>query len=87
MDDCARAGKTLVAGGGKCLGSNLHSKWCPPCPPCSLRPLTPVLLLIGSNVFMTLAWYGHLRFKHVDLWKVILISWLIALIVRPSSKD
>ncbi len=29
---------------------------------------------------MTFAWYGHLRFKHVSLWKVILISWLIAFI-------
>ena len=27
---------------------------------------------------MTMAWYGHLRFKHVTLWKVVLISWLIA---------
>ena len=40
--------------------------------------LTPVLLLIGSNVFMTLAWYGHLRFKQVPLAGVILVSWAIA---------
>ena len=39
--------------------------------------LTVVLLLI-SNVFMTFAWYGHLRFREVALWKVVLISWLIA---------
>lgn len=38
-----------------------------------------VLLLIASNVFMTIAWYGHLRFKSTALWKVILISWAIAL--------
>lgn len=38
-----------------------------------------ILLLIGSNLFMTLAWYGHLKYKMVDLWKVILVSWLIAL--------
>ena len=31
----------------------------------------PVLLLIGSNTFMTFAWYGHLKFKGVALWKVI----------------
>jgi len=37
-----------------------------------------ILLLIVSNVFMTFAWYGHLKFKDVKLWKVILISWLIA---------
>jgi uncharacterized protein (DUF486 family) len=36
------------------------------------------VLLVLSNVFMTIAWYGHLKFKEVDLWKVILISWLIA---------
>jgi uncharacterized protein (DUF486 family) len=37
-----------------------------------------ILLLIGSNVFMTFAWYGHLRFREVALWKVILASWGIA---------
>lgn len=37
-----------------------------------------VLLLIISNVFMTMAWYGHLRFKSAPLWEVIVISWLIA---------
>lgn len=37
-----------------------------------------ILLLLASNIFMTAAWYGHLKFKHVDLWKVILVSWLIA---------
>jgi uncharacterized protein len=37
-----------------------------------------ILLLIGSNIFMTFAWYGHLKFKGVSLWKVILTSWLIA---------
>ena len=31
----------------------------------------PVLMLIGSNIFMTFAWYGHLKFKEVALWKVI----------------
>jgi uncharacterized protein len=39
-----------------------------------------VLLLVVSNVFMTAAWYGHLRFKHHSLWKVILVSWLIAFV-------
>src|SRR3954454_472801 len=37
-----------------------------------------VLLLLASNVFMTIAWYGHLRFKGVALWKVVLASWGIA---------
>lgn len=38
-----------------------------------------VLLLLCSNVFMTVAWYGHLRFRGYPLWAVILCSWLIAL--------
>ncbi|MEI9954416.1 MAG: DMT family protein [Pseudomonadota bacterium] len=37
-----------------------------------------ILLLIGSNLFMTAAWYGHLKYRGVALWKVILISWGIA---------
>lgn len=38
----------------------------------------PVLLLGISNLFMTAAWYWHLKFHDVTLWKVILISWAIA---------
>lgn len=37
-----------------------------------------VVLLLVSNVWMTLAWYGHLKFKSSALWKVILVSWAIA---------
>ena len=37
-----------------------------------------ILLLIGSNLFMTAAWYGHLKYRGVALWKVVLISWGIA---------
>jgi len=37
-----------------------------------------VLLLTISNIFMTIAWYGHLRYRQAVLWKVILVSWLIA---------
>jgi len=37
-----------------------------------------IVLLIISNTFMTFAWYGHLRFENVPLWKVILVSWGIA---------
>ena len=40
--------------------------------------LTPILLLIGSNVFMTFAWYGHLKYTDRPLWIVILVSWGIA---------
>jgi uncharacterized protein (DUF486 family) len=37
-----------------------------------------IILLTISNVFMTTAWYGHLKYKESALWKVILVSWLIA---------
>ncbi len=37
-----------------------------------------ILLLCCSNIFMTIAWYGHLKFENVPLWKVIVISWGIA---------
>jgi len=40
----------------------------------------PIALLVCSNVFMTFAWYGHLKFKEAPLWTVILISWGIAFI-------
>ena len=39
----------------------------------------PIVLLIGSNIFMTFAWYGHLKFKDKPLLLVILVSWGIAL--------
>lgn len=42
--------------------------------------LLPILLLIGSNVFMTLAWYGHLRFKDAPISGVILAAWGIAFV-------
>src|ERR1041384_58607 len=38
----------------------------------------PIALLVVSNLFMTFAWYGHLRFKQHSLWVVILASWGIA---------
>ena len=37
-----------------------------------------IVLLIFSNIFMTVAWYGHLKFEQQPLWKVVLISWGIA---------
>ncbi|MEW9921939.1 DMT family protein [Marimonas sp. MJW-29] len=40
----------------------------------------PVLMLVASNVFMTVAWYGHLKFPTAALWLVVLVSWSIALI-------
>jgi uncharacterized protein len=40
--------------------------------------MTTILLLVASNVFMTFAWYGHLKFREFPLWQVILASWGIA---------
>jgi uncharacterized protein len=40
----------------------------------------PIILLIGSNLFMTLAWYGHLKFTDKPLWQVVLASWAIAFV-------
>jgi uncharacterized protein (DUF486 family) len=39
-----------------------------------------IVLLVISNIFMTFAWYGHLKFKNSPLWKVILVSWFIAFV-------
>ena len=44
------------------------------------KAFTPIVLLILSNVFMTVAWYGHLKYKEAPLFKVIMISWLIAFV-------
>lgn len=41
--------------------------------------LTTIVLLCVSNIFMTFAWYGHLKYKAAPLYAVILISWGIAL--------
>ena len=43
-----------------------------------IRQFIPIIFLTISNVFMTFAWYGHLKFKNSALWAVILVSWLIA---------
>ncbi len=43
-----------------------------------MRQFYPCILLLISNVFMTFAWYGHLKFKSASLWLVILVSWGIA---------
>jgi uncharacterized protein (DUF486 family) len=51
--------------------------------------LTPILLVL-SNVFMTYAWYGHLKHKEMPLWKAVVISWGIAffeyLIMIPANR-
>jgi uncharacterized protein (DUF486 family) len=40
--------------------------------------ILPILLLVASNVFMTFAWYGHLKVKAAPLYAAVLISWGIA---------
>lgn len=40
--------------------------------------LLPILFLLVSNSFMTVAWYGHLKFTNKPLWLVIVASWAIA---------
>ena len=47
--------------------------WLPPA-------VAPIVLLLISNVFMTFAWYGHLKFTDRPLWLVVLASWGIAFI-------
>ena len=48
--------------------------------PINWNYLTPIALLVGSNVFMTAAWYWHLRYKEVPLISVIFISWALAFV-------
>src|SRR5262245_52818714 len=45
-----------------------------------MTAIWPILLLSVSNVFMTFAWYGHLKFRESPLLWVILVSWLIAFV-------
>lgn len=44
----------------------------------SWTKLLPILMLVGSNVFMTFAWYGQLKVEHRALWIIIVSSWCIA---------
>jgi uncharacterized protein (DUF486 family) len=47
--------------------------------PSILNPsIAPIVLLVASNVFMTFAWYGHLKFKTSPLWLAVMASWGIA---------
>ena len=43
-----------------------------------IKYITPIILLTISNIFMTFAWYGHLRFKAAPIVLVVLVSWGIA---------
>jgi uncharacterized protein (DUF486 family) len=56
----------------------------------AMTALLPIALLFGSNVFMTFAWYGQLKFPHVALWQVVPVSWGIAFfeycLVVPANR-
>jgi len=43
-----------------------------------LLPIVPIVMLVASNVFMTFAWYGHLKHKGTAIFLAILVSWGIA---------
>jgi len=45
----------------------------------TLAHILPIMMLIGSNIFMTFAWYGHLSYKSAAIWLAIGVSWMIAL--------
>ena len=47
--------------------------------PTLLERLAPIVLLLFSNIFMTFAWYGHLKYKSAPLTTAIAVSWGIAL--------
>ena len=40
--------------------------------------IAPIVMLLASNVFMTFAWYGHLKYKSSALWLAVIVSWGIA---------
>lgn len=46
--------------------------------PMNMAAIAPILLLVGSNIFMTFAWYGHLKVEHRPIWLLVLVSWGIA---------
>jgi uncharacterized protein (DUF486 family) len=56
----------------------LRHAWEQSAVPALVARLLPIALLVCSNVFMTFAWYGHLKFKDRALWIVIGVSWGIA---------
>lgn len=61
-----------------------------------MKGIYTIILLLFSNVFMTIAWYGHLKFQHLKffqktgLWGVVIASWLIAfaeyLLMVPANR-
>lgn len=48
--------------------------------PLSFATIMPIVLLVLSNVFMTTAWYGHLKFPAAPMWAAVMASWGIAFV-------
>lgn len=46
----------------------------------NFQAVLPILLLSASNLFMTTAWYGHLKFPNAPMWAAVMVSWGIALV-------
>ena len=46
--------------------------------PPTMAMIAPIFMLVVSNIFMTFAWYGHLKVEHRPLWLLVLVSWGIA---------
>ena len=80
-------GNALIAPLDSSPGRNRAGRELPPhrllpsFPVLPMNPHTaPVVMLIASNVFMTFAWYGHLKFKTSPLWIAVMASWAIAFV-------
>jgi uncharacterized protein (DUF486 family) len=48
--------------------------------PLTSAAILPIVLLIASNIFMTTAWYGHLKFPAAPMWAAVMVSWGIAFV-------
>ena len=46
--------------------------------PSTMAMIAPIFMLVASNIFMTFAWYGHLKVEHRPIWLLVLVSWGIA---------
>jgi uncharacterized protein (DUF486 family) len=76
-------GELLAKGQGRASTRlyDVHGVASPCCSSHERESMKTIILLFCSNVFMTFAWYGHLKYGHAwPLWKAILVSWLIALL-------
>jgi len=58
--------------------------------PISWTAIAPIAMLVVSNIFMTFAWYGHLKVEHRPMWLLIVVSWGIAFfeycLVVPANR-